>query len=87
MIEPLYQLQKQITPFPKFLKETELMSMYVSWVNNFLTVEKFAEYYDLDNESALFIIKKGKQLQTSKEYASFSCGVCKKNICRRQASN
>lgn len=62
IIEPLYQLQKQTTPFPKFLKETELVSMYVSWVNNFLTVEKFAQHYDLDNESALFIIEKGKQL-------------------------
>ena len=29
-----------------------LADLYLDWVNNFLTIEKFSEYYGLDEEDA-----------------------------------
>ena len=34
-----------------YLRET-LADLYLDWVNNFLTIEKFSEYYGLDEEDA-----------------------------------
>lgn len=36
--------------------------MYLDWVNNFLTVEAFAEHYGITIESAEKIIKDGKEV-------------------------
>ena len=30
----------------------KLADLYLDWVNNFLTIEKFSEYYGLDEEDA-----------------------------------
>jgi hypothetical protein len=45
-------------------KENEFM--YLDYVNNFLTVERFAEYYDLTIEEANLIIDKGRIINNSK---------------------
>lgn len=37
--------------------------MYLDWVNNFITVERFASYYSLSNVKAKFIIDLGRTLQ------------------------
>lgn len=34
----------------------ELEKIYLDWVNNFLTVEKFASYYGIDEKGARFLI-------------------------------
>lgn len=39
-----------------------LKDMYLDWVNNFLTVEKFAEYYTLSVKDALVVIERGRKL-------------------------
>jgi len=35
----------------KYLRDY-LADLYLDWVNNFLTLERFAEYYGLDEEDA-----------------------------------
>lgn len=39
-----------------------LVTMYLEYVNNFLTVERFAEYYGISEELATLLIKEGKKL-------------------------
>jgi hypothetical protein len=34
-----------------YLRDT-LADLYLDWVNNFLTIEKFSEYYGLDEDDA-----------------------------------
>ena len=34
-----------------YLRDT-LADLYLDWVNNFLNIEKFSEYYGLDEEDA-----------------------------------
>ena len=36
--------------------------MYLDYVNDFLTVERFAEYYQISEEYALAIINEGRKL-------------------------
>ena len=36
--------------------------MYLDWVNNFLTVERFAEHYGLDDDTASAVIDEGRAL-------------------------
>lgn len=38
------------------------IEMYLDYWNNFLTVERFAEYHNITKEQANHIIKKGKDL-------------------------
>jgi hypothetical protein len=40
----------------------KFVSMYLDWRNNFLTVERFAEYYGITLESANFIIDTGRSI-------------------------
>ena len=40
----------------------KLEHMYLDFVNNFLTVERFAEYYGLDYYDAEWIIEQGRAL-------------------------
>jgi len=44
------------------LKESELITLYLDYVNNFLTVDRFAEYYSYPKSTAMYIIEKGKEL-------------------------
>ena len=37
------------------------IEMYLDYWNNFLTVERFAEYYGITKEQAITIINKGKE--------------------------
>ena len=36
--------------------------MYLDWINNFLTVERFAEYYEISLEQAQEIIDMGRKI-------------------------
>lgn len=42
--------------------KTKLIVLYLSYINEFLTLEVFAEYYDLTIQKADRIIKIGKSL-------------------------
>jgi len=39
---------------------------YLSWVNDFLTVPRFAEYYGLTERRAHIVIRKGRLLHQDK---------------------
>lgn len=39
------------------MQEKKLEAMYLDWVNNFLTVESFADYYAMDKKSASLLIE------------------------------
>jgi hypothetical protein len=41
---------------------SRLIELYIDYCNNFLTVEYFAEYYDLSDEEANFVINNGRIL-------------------------
>jgi hypothetical protein len=43
----------------------EIKAMYLDWINNFLTVKRFAERYNLTTEQAEIIIKVGRELHES----------------------
>lgn len=43
-----------------YLRDT-LADLYLDWVNNFLTLEKFSEYYGLDEEDARDLLKLAKK--------------------------
>lgn len=63
-IEKSYQIVKHrgVLSHAHLIKETELITMYVDYFNNFLSVERFAEYYSTTLDSAEFIINKGREL-------------------------
>ncbi len=48
------------------------LKMYLDWVNNFLTVERFAEYYGLSVEEASKVIDEGRILNTEARIESNS---------------
>ena len=66
-IEPTFNVEKVGYPanYNVSIKESKLIGLYIDYVNNFLTVDKFAEYYRLTNESAEFIINKGRELRNN----------------------
>jgi hypothetical protein len=43
----------------------KFQEMYLDYVNNFLSVEKFAEYYRLTVEQAHYVIDSGRKCQES----------------------
>ena len=45
----------------KRIKYCNCRTMYLDYINNFLTVERFAEYYNLPIANALEVIKKGRK--------------------------
>lgn len=55
----------------KYLRDY-LADVYLDWVNNFLTIERFAEYYGLDEDDAkqLLVIAKKSHEQRA-EYLQF----------------
>ncbi len=53
----MMKTQDKATARPNNYKE-----YYLEWVNNFLTIEKFAEYYGFSIKTATRIIETGKRL-------------------------
>lgn len=41
---------------------SDIQSLYLSWVNDFLSVERFAEYYGLSEEYAYKLIRIGREV-------------------------
>ena len=49
-----------------------LADLYLDWVNNFLTIEVFAEYYGLDEEDAKTLLQIAKKSHEQRvEYSKF----------------
>jgi hypothetical protein len=40
----------------------KIEAMYLDWLNNFITIDEFADYYEISRFKALRIIKIGRQL-------------------------
>ena len=38
-----------------------LADLYLDWINNFLTIERFSEYYGLDEDDAKDLLKLAKK--------------------------
>jgi len=59
----------------KLLKRTTkretIKKLYLDYVNNFLTVQAFADYYHFSDEKADRIIDIGRALHYRKRYRSF----------------
>jgi len=43
-----------------------IILMYLDYWNNFLTVDSFAEYYNIDRNKAFNIIERGRELFNNK---------------------
>ncbi len=52
----------------------DVENYYLEWVNNFLTIEKFAEYYKITEVQAKFLIDMGKQINSQKGSALIDNG-------------
>ena len=48
------------------MNDNEMERMYLDWCNNFLTIEKFAEHYNLSIKYAAEIIIKGRIINHAK---------------------
>jgi hypothetical protein len=46
--------------------KTKIENMYLDWFNNFLTIEAFADYYELSTPKALRILSIGYHLNQSR---------------------
>ena len=63
LLKRLYE--EAITPFKETTDQEEvkkLINMFLDWKNNFLTIGRFAEYYNLTIDKANEVINKGKEL-------------------------
>lgn len=49
------------TNFMQTITKQSLISFYLEYVNNFLTIKKMAEHYDMDEDSCEYLINMGKQ--------------------------
>lgn len=57
-----YKLQDLEELIKPLLSIQKFENMYFDYVNNFLTVGKFAEYYNMDSEKALKYINIGRKI-------------------------
>ena len=55
-----------MTNFAQILEKTneEIIKIYLDWVNNFISLDKFAEYYGFDEIDANYIIDLGRELNS-----------------------
>jgi hypothetical protein len=44
------------------MSDKQIINLYLDYVNNFLTVKRFANYYNISESRALKIIDKGRKL-------------------------
>lgn len=49
----------------EILTKEQIKTLYRSWFNDFLTVERFAEYYRIEESLANDIINKGREYENS----------------------
>lgn len=49
--------------------KTKVLNMYLDWFNNFLTLDRFAEHYDISQDKAIRIIDLGRLIQYNISYS------------------
>ena len=56
-----------IMTFTQITEKTdqEIIEIYLDWVNNFISLEKFAEHYGLDEIDANYVIELGRNLNNN----------------------
>lgn len=59
-----------------------IKALYIDYVNNFVSVEYFAEYYSLTKNQALAVISRGRVLSLAGKYARHSRGHFLNNVQR-----
>lgn len=78
------------TKLIQYLSENTQAELYLDYVNNFVTVERFAEHYGLSIDGANLIINQGRELQkpielqiTKREFLDcyFNSGGSKESKC------
>jgi hypothetical protein len=62
MIKELIRKENQISMLRKLYNNSKLKEMYLDYVNNFITIEKFGCYYDLEYTEALHVINLGRSI-------------------------
>jgi hypothetical protein len=65
MIKELIRKENQISMLRKLYNNSKLKEMYLDYVNNFITIEKFSCYYDLEYTEALHVINLGKSIHVT----------------------
>lgn len=43
------------------ITKQSVIAFYLEYVNNFLTIKRMAEYYDMDEDNCLYLVNMGKQ--------------------------
>ena len=62
MIKELIRKENEIIMLRKLYSNSKLKEMYLDYVNNFITVDKFSCHYDLKYTEALHVINLGKSI-------------------------
>ena len=65
MIKELMRKQNEIIMLRKLYNNSELKEMYLDYVNNFITLDKFSCHYDLKYCEALHVINLGKSIHVT----------------------
>ena len=65
MIKELIRKENEIIMLRKLYSNSKLKEMYLDYVNNFITVNKFSCHYDLKYTEALHVINLGKSIHVT----------------------
>lgn len=65
MIKELMRKQNEIIMLRKLYSNSKLKEMYLDYVNNFITLDKFSCHYDLKYCEALHVINLGKSIHVT----------------------
>jgi hypothetical protein len=57
-----YNSLKDVNKFLEDVKNDFIIVMFLDYINNFTSVYFFAECYGIDNDTALYIINKGREI-------------------------
>jgi hypothetical protein len=64
-INAINAIQAEVTAQIKAEAKQNLQLLYLDYMNNFLTVSKFAEHYNMDERTALLVIEEGEQVHAA----------------------
>ena len=62
MIKELIRKENEIIMIRKLYNNSKLKEMYLDYVNNFITIDKFSCHYDLKYTDALHVINLGSSI-------------------------
>jgi len=56
---------------PNVITARSAIAFYLDWVNNWITTEKMAEWYEMPKEDCEYLIELGRKLNEEKYHQSF----------------